>query len=126
MAFSTARSMTIGAVTATLLGAAVAGIPVASAGGPCSASSAANIASGVLSAMGGYLDGHPDADAVITAAANQPAPVAKNSLTGYFVTHPQQLLDLKGIADPLIKLKQQCNISMSAGQLATLIQSFGG
>jgi hemophore-related protein len=125
MAFSAARPMTIGAVAATLLGAAVAVTPVANAAGPCSASSAANVASGVLGAMGGYLDAHPDADAVLTAAANQSAGAARNSLTGYFAMHPQQLIDLKGIADPLINLKRQCNITMSAGQLATLIQSFG-
>lgn len=125
MAFSAARPMALGTLTAALIGSAVAATPVANAGGPCSASTAANVASGVLGSMGGYLDGHPDADGVITAAADQPAGVAKNSLTAYFATHPQQMLDLKGIADPLINLKRQCNITMTAGQLATLIQSFG-
>jgi hemophore-related protein len=117
--------MTIGAVAATLLGTALVISPVANAGGPCSASAGANIASGVLGAMGGYLDAHPDADKVITAAGNQSAGAAKNSLTGYFAMHPQQMMDLKGIADPLLNFKRQCNITMSAGQLATLIQSFG-
>lgn len=125
MAFSAARPMTIGAVAATLLGTALAVTPVANAGEPCSASTGANIASGVLGAMGGYLDAHPDADKVITAAGNQSAGAAKNSLTGYFAMHPQQMMDLKGIADPLLNFKRQCNITMSAGQLATLIQSFG-
>lgn len=126
MAFSTARVLTVGALTSTLLGAAVAATPVASAGGPCSASAGANIASGVLGAMGGYLDAHPDADNVVTAAGNQPPGVSKNSLTAYFATHPQQMMDLKGIADPLLNFKRQCNISLTAGQLATLVQSFGG
>jgi heme-binding protein len=125
MAFSAARVMPVSAVVATLLGAAVTVTPVANAAGPCSASSTANVASGVLGAMGGYLDAHPDADAVLTDAANQDAGAAKNSLTGYFATHPQQLIDLRGIADPLINLKRQCNIAMNAGQLATLIESFG-
>jgi hemophore-related protein len=125
MAFSAARPMTIGAVAATLLGTAVAVTPVANAGEPCSASTGANIASGVLGAMGGYLDAHPDADKVVTAAGNQGPGAAKNSLTTYFAMHPQQMMDLKGIADPLLNFKRQCNISMTAGQLATLIQSFG-
>jgi len=117
--------MIIGAASAALIGAAVAATPVANAGEPCSASTGANIASGVLGAVGGYLDAHPDTDKVITNAGNQSAGAAKNSLTAYFATHPQQMLDLKGIADPLINFKRQCNINMSAGQLATLIQSFG-
>lgn len=125
MAFSAARPMTVGAVAATLLGTAMAVTPVASAGEPCSASTGANIASGVLAGLGGYLDAHPDADKVITAAGNQSAGAAKNSLTGYFAMHPQQMMEMKGIADPLLNFKRQCNITMSAGQLATLIQSFG-
>ena len=125
MALSAARPMIIGAASAALIGSAVAATPVANAGEPCSASTAANISSGVLAGIGGYLDGHPDADRVITAAGNQSAGQAKNSLTAYFATHPQQMLDLKGIADPLINFKRQCNITMSAGQLANLIQSFG-
>ncbi|MGB8404282.1 MAG: hemophore-related protein [Mycobacterium sp.] len=125
MAFSAARPVALGALTAALIGSAVAATPVANAGAPCAASTAANIASGVLGAMGGYLDGHPDADAVVTAAGNQNAGQAKSSLTTYFATHPQQMLDLKGIADPLINFKRQCNITMNAGQLAALIQSFG-
>lgn len=125
MAFSAARPMTVGAVAATLLGTALAVTPVAHAGDPCSASTGANIASGVLGALGGYLDAHPDADKVITAAGNQGPGAAKNSLTGYFATHPQQMMEMKGIADPLLNFKRQCNISMTAGQLATLIQSFG-
>lgn len=125
MALSAARPMIIGAASAALIGAAVAATPVANAGEPCSASTGANIASGVLGAVAGYLDAHPDADRVITAAGTQPTGAAKNSLTTFFATHPQQMLELKGLTDPLANFKRQCNINMTPGQLANLIQSFG-
>ena len=68
---------------------------------PCSASGVAATASGVLNAASGYLDGHPDANNVLTAAVNQPPADAKASVRGYFLSHPGEALELKGIAQPL-------------------------
>src|SRR6202000_2995337 len=45
---------------------------------PCSASGLAATSSGVLNAASGYLDGHPDANTVLTAAVNQPPADAKS------------------------------------------------
>jgi hypothetical protein len=39
---------------------------------------------------------------------------------GYFISHPGEFLDLQRIAQPLKDLKNQCGVSISPSQLATL------
>jgi heme-binding protein len=112
-----------GALAAAALGAAVAGtgaVPKASAAPPCTASGLSTTASGVLSAAGSYLDAHPGANDVLTAAGTQSADDARSSVRGYFIGHPGEFLDLQGIARPLTDLKNQCGINVSPGQLASL------
>ena len=93
---------------------------------PCSASGLAATASGVLSAAGGYLDSHPDANNVLTAAVSQSPADARSSVRGYFVSHPSQFLDLQNIAKPLTDLRGQCNTSVSPDQLASLFDALSG
>lgn len=95
----------------------------AAAPDPCSASGVAATASGVLNSASGYLDGHPDANSVLTAAVNQPPADAKSSLRGYFLSHPGEALELRGIAQPLLDLRGRCNTSVSPDQLATLFNA---
>ena len=90
---------------------------------PCSASGLAATSSGVLNAASGYLDGHPDANNVLTAAVNQPPADAKSSVRGYFLSHPGEALDLKGIAQPLLDLRGRCNAAVSPDQLAALFDA---
>jgi heme-binding protein len=98
--------------------------PTASAApDPCSASGLAATSSGVLNAASGYLDGHPDANNVLTTAVNQPPAEAKSSVRGYFISHPGQALELKGIAQPLLDLRGRCNASVSPDQLAALFDA---
>ncbi|GFG73447.1 hypothetical protein MBOT_08120 [Mycobacterium botniense] len=93
---------------------------------PCTASGFATTASGVLSAAGGYLDNHPDANNVLTAAVNQSPAEARSSVRGYFVAHPSEFLDLQNIARPLTDLRSQCNTSVSPAQLAALVDALTG
>ncbi len=90
---------------------------------PCSASGVAATASGVLNSASGYLDAHPDANNVLTTAVNQPPAEAKSSVRGYFISHPGQALELKGIAQPLLDLRGRCNTSVSPDQLAALFDA---
>ena len=90
---------------------------------PCSASGVAATASGVLNSASGYLDGHPDANNVLTGAVNQSPADARSSIRGYFLGHPGEALDLKNIAQPLVNLKSQCNTSISPDQLASLFDA---
>ena len=99
---------------------AVIAAPTAGAADPCSASGLATTASQVLSQAGGYLDSHPGANDVLTAAATQPAGDAQASVRAYFTGHPGEFFDLRNIAAPLTNLRSQCGVSVSPGQLALL------
>jgi hemophore-related protein len=83
-------------------------------------------ASGVLNAASGYLDAHPDANNVLTAAVSQAPADARSSVRGYFLGHPGEALDLKNIAQPLLDLRGQCNTSVTPDQLAALFDSLSG
>jgi heme-binding protein len=110
------------ALTSAAVGTIAA--PTASAADQCSASGLATTASGVLASAGIYLDAHPDADNVLTAAGSQPRDQAKSNVEAYFLAHPGEFLDLKGIAQPLTDLRNQCGVAVTPGQLAALIESF--
>jgi hemophore-related protein len=97
--------------------------PTASATGPCTASGLATTASGVLASAGGYLDGHPGANDVLTAAGTQPPDEAKAAVRGYFLAHPGEFVDLQGIVAPLKDLRNQCGVSVTPSQLATLFDT---
>jgi heme-binding protein len=119
------RQRAIGVAFAAAMAAAVVGVasaPSANAA-PCSASGLATTASGVLGEAGGYLDAHPGADDVLTAAANQPTDVARSNVRGYFTGHPGEFLDLQRIVQPLKDLRNQCGIAVSPTQLATLFEA---
>lgn len=92
---------------------------------PCTASGLATTASGVLSQAAGYLEAHPAANEVLTAAATQPPQDARAAVRGYFTAHPNEYLDLRGIAAPLTDMRAQCGIGVSPGQLATLFEAMG-
>ena len=112
--------------TCALIGAAIGtvALPTASAADQCSASGLATTASGVLASAGTYLSAHPDANDVLTAAGSQPTDQAKSNVQAYFLAHPGEFLDLKGIAQPLTDLRNQCGASVTPGQLAALVESF--
>ena len=120
------RGGLIGVVAASAVGGAVAATIVAPAAGaaPCTASGLASTASGVMSDAGAYLAAHPGADDVLTKAGSQPTSDAKASVQNYFLAHPGEFLDLKGIAAPLTDLRAQCGVAVSPGQLAALVESF--
>jgi heme-binding protein len=103
--------------------AATVAAPAASAA-PCTASGLASTASGVMADAGAYLSAHPGADDVLTQAGSQPTGEAKASVQNYFMAHPGEFLDLKGIAAPLTDLRAQCGVAVSPGQLAALVESF--
>jgi hemophore-related protein len=88
----------------------------------CTASGLASTASGVLGAAGQYLVAHPDADQALTDAGVQSGPDAAAAVKSYFMGHPGEFLDLRGIAKPLSDLKSQCNASISPETFASLLQ----
>ncbi|MGA8545750.1 MAG: heme-binding protein [Mycobacterium sp.] len=121
------RRKAFGVASGCTLAAVIAATPTAGAApDPCSASGVAATASGVLNAASGYLDGHPDANNVLTTAVNQSPADAKSSVRGYFIGHPGEALDLKNIAQPLFNLKGQCNTSVTPDQMAALFNALSG
>jgi hemophore-related protein len=112
-------------VTCAFGGVAAATIAIPSAvaqPGPCSAAAFSHTASGVLAAAGGYLDTHPGANDVLTSAGMQGAG-AEGSVRDYFVAHPQEYQDLRGIAAPLIDMQRNCNAAIQPMQIAALYQA---
>ena len=73
---------------------------------------------------GAYLAAHPGADDVLTKAGSQPTGEAKATVQSYFMSHPNEFLDLRRIAQPLTDLRNQCGVAVSPGQLAALVESF--
>ena len=118
------RRHAIGVTAACALAVVAVGVATPSANAaPCEASGLATTASGVLGEAGGYLDAHPGANDVLTAAANQPPDEARSNVRGYFTGHPGEFLDLQRIAQPLKDLRSQCGISISPTQLASLFEA---
>lgn len=121
--------LVLGAAAIGIVGALVASTSATSAPAAdaapaqCNASGFASTASGVLGSAGGYLGDHPEANDVLTAAASQPTDEAKSSVRGYFAGHIDQLLDLQRISQPLTDMKNQCGMSVSPAQLATLMET---
>jgi hemophore-related protein len=114
----------VGVAAASALAVVAVGVAAPSAtAAPCAASGLATTASGVLADAGGYLDAHPGANDVLTAAANQPPDEARSNVRGYFTAHPGEFLDLQRIAQPLKDLRSQCGISISPSQLASLFEA---
>ena len=108
--------------TCALGGVAAAALPTANAAPPCSAGAFAVTASGVLSQAGDYLDTHPEANNVLTTAGTQGAE-SQASVRDYFIANPQELNDLRGIAQPLIDMRRQCNTTVSPTQIASLFEA---
>jgi heme-binding protein len=113
-----------GAFATCALGGVVAAtivMPTAAAQPNCTASGFSHTASGVLAAAGAWLDRHPDANNVLTAAGMQGAG-AEQSVRDYFVARPQEYQELRGIAAPLIDLQRGCNTAIQPMQIAALYQ----
>jgi heme-binding protein len=119
------RGLLGGFAGGALAAAAVIGAPTAIAQpAPCTAAGLASTVSSVTGAAGQYLDAHQDVNDALTRAGSQSPSDAQSSLRAYFVGHPQELIDLHGIAQPLTNLRSQCNSAVSPAQLSALLQAF--
>jgi heme-binding protein len=101
------------------LAAATIAIPSAAAEPGCAASDFSRTASGVLADAGGWLDTHPQANDVLSAAGMQGAG-AESSVRDYFVAHPMEYQELRGIAAPLIDMQHSCGPAIQPMQIAAL------
>ena len=122
MSATAVRRGLLGAFTTCALGAVAAStiaIPSAAAQPGCSASDFSRTASGVLATAGGWLDAHPGANDVLSAAGMQGAG-GEQSVRDYFVAHPMEYQELRGIAAPLLDLQRGCGLAIQPMQIAAL------
>ncbi|HUO36955.1 MAG TPA: heme-binding protein [Mycobacterium sp.] len=122
---STLRLGLLAMFATSALGAAAIGAPAADAQpATCTAAGLATTVSSVTGAAGQYLNAHQDVNDALTNAGSQSPGDAEASLRGYFAAHPQEFIELRGIAQPLTNLRNQCNSNVSAGQISALLQAF--
>ena len=104
--------------------AALIAAPTASAAPDCSP---ARVSSTVSSAEGSarqYLDGHPGANAAVTAAFSEPRGQAASDLRNYFTAHPNEYYDLRGILAPIGDTQRQCNTTVLSPELQAAYNEF--
>jgi heme-binding protein len=106
------------------LAATVIAAPMASAAPDCSAAGVAATVSSVTGSANQYLSTHPDANAVVTAARNEPRPQAESDLRGYFTAHPNEYYDLRGILAPIGDTQRQCNTTVLSPDLESAYNEF--
>jgi hemophore-related protein len=106
------------------IAAATIAAPSAVAAPDCSASTVANTVSSVTGSARSYLFGHPGANQVITAANDEPRPVAESNIRGYFTANPQEYHDLRGILAPIGDTQRQCNVSVLPPDLSSAYDEF--
>jgi hemophore-related protein len=104
--------------------ATVIAAPMASATPDCSATGVASTVSSVTGSANQYLSNHPGANAVVTAAKNEPRPQAETDLRGYFTAHPQEYVELRGILAPIGDTQQQCNTTVLSPDLQSAYNEF--
>lgn len=122
-----ARRGIVGVFAGCLFGgvaAATIAAPTASAAVDCSASGVANTVSNVTGSARQYLDAHPGANHVVTAAMSQPRPQAEADIRGYFTANPAEYYQLRDILAPIGETQQQCNVSVLTPELASAYDQF--
>jgi hemophore-related protein len=98
--------------------------PTAWAAPDCSAAGVSNTVSSVTGSATQYLGNHPGANAVVTAARNEPRGQAATDLRNYFTAHPQEYVELRGILAPIGDTQRQCNTAVLSPDLESAYNEF--
>lgn len=129
MTFSgfTMPSRLVGMGAACLVGgvaAAIIAAPASWAAEDCSADTLASTVSSVTGSAHQYLDAHPGANQVVTAAYGQSPADAAANLRGYFTAHPGEYFELRGILSPIGDKQRQCNVKLLSPALSAAYDQF--
>jgi heme-binding protein len=118
----------VAGVCAGLLGglaaAAIAAPTAAAAPEQCSAGDVASTVSSVWGSARQYLNNHPGANQVVTAALSQPRPQAEADVRSYFTANPQEYYELRGILAPIGEKQRQCNVTVLPPDVASAYDQF--
>ncbi len=98
--------------------------PAASAAPDCSAQGVSNTVSSTTAAARQFLRDHPAAGQVAAAAYTQPGPEAASNIRGYFMAHPAEYYELRGILAPIGDTQRQCNVSVLPPDLSAAYTEF--
>jgi hemophore-related protein len=112
-----------GSLFAGLAASAIAA-PTAWAAPDCSAAGVTSTVSSVTGSATQYLNNHPGANAVVTAARNEPRGQAATDLRNYFTAHPQEYVELRGILAPIGDTQRQCNTTVLSPDLESAYNEF--
>lgn len=125
---NTARRKMAGAVVGSLLGgiaaATIAAPSAAATPEGCSLSEVADTASATWSEARQYLNAHPDANRVVTAAFNQPRPQAETEVRNYFTANSGEYYELRNILAPIGEKQRQCNVAVLPADLQSAYDTF--
>jgi heme-binding protein len=121
---STMRRRAAGCGLLAGLAVTTVAVPTAWAAPDCSAAGVASTVSSVTGSANQYLSNHPGANAVVTAAKDEPRPRAETDLRGYFTAHPQEYVELRGILAPIGDTQQQCNTTVLSPDLQSAYNEF--
>ena len=124
----TARRKMAGAIVGSLVGgiaaATIAAPSAAAAPQGCSFGEVADTASSTWSAARQYLDNHPGANRVVTAAFDQPRPQAASDVRNYFTANSGEYYELRGILAPIGEKQHQCNVTVLPTDLQSAYDEF--
>lgn len=77
----------------------------------------------VGTSTGNHLDSHPETNAALTAAAQQPGPQAPAAVKKYFDANAQADKDLQSLQQPLQSLSGGCKLPITLPQILQLMQA---
>jgi heme-binding protein len=120
----TARRQAAGYCLLAGLAVTTIAAPTAFAAPDCSAAGVTGTVSSVTGSANQYLGSHPGANAVVTAAKNEPRPQAETDLRNYFTAHPQEYIELRGILAPIGDTQRQCNTTVLSPDLESAYNEF--
>lgn len=106
------------------LAAATMLAPTAAAAPDCSAAGVSNTVSTTTGAARDYLNAHPGANQVVTAAYGQPRPQAEANIRGYFTANPREYHELRGILAPIGDTQRTCGVTVLPPDLASAYDTF--
>jgi heme-binding protein len=120
----TARRQAAGVTLLAGLAVATIAAPSAWAAPDCSAAGVSSTVSSVTGSATQYLNNHPGANQVVTAARSEPRGQAATDLRNYFTAHPQEYVELRGILAPIGDTQRQCNTTVLSPDLASAYNEF--
>ena len=121
---TSARRNTVGGMVLAGLAASAIAAPAAWAAPDCSPAGVSSTVSSVTGSASQYLGSHPGANAVVSAARNEPRGQAATDLRNYFTAHPQEYVELRGILTPIGDTQRQCNTSVLSPDLESAYNEF--